>query len=41
MLETLRLAEGGEWVGVVANIGGSVALGMLAVTFGLLVGRRI
>lgn len=41
MLESLRLAEGGEWVAVVANIGGSVALGMLAVTFGLLVGRRI
>ncbi|MBX3030432.1 MAG: fluoride efflux transporter CrcB [Chloroflexi bacterium] len=41
MLESLRLVEGGEWVGAVANIAGSVLLGVVAVSLGLVVGRRI
>ena len=40
-LESLRLAEGGSWSLALANIGGSVLLGMSAVLLGVAIGRAI
>ena len=41
MLESWRLVEAGSWAPALANVGGSVALGLLAVFAGLAVGRAI
>ena len=41
MLESLRLAEGGAWSLAVANIAGSVMLGLVAVVAGVALGRAI
>jgi len=41
MLESWRLVEAGSWAPAVANLGGSVALGLVAVFAGLAVGRAI
>jgi CrcB protein len=41
MLESWRLAEDGAWLLVVANLGGSVVLGLLAVVAGLAIGRAL
>jgi CrcB protein len=38
-LETWRLVESGSYVLAVVNIGGSMALGLVAVVAGLLIGR--
>ena len=38
-LETWRLVENGSYVLAIANIGGSLALGLAAVLAGLLIGR--
>lgn len=40
-LDSLRLAEGGAWVPALANLGGSVVLGLVAVAAGLAVGRAL
>ena len=40
-LESLRLAESGSWGLAVANIGGSVLLGLAAVLLGVAIGRAI
>lgn len=40
-LESLRLAEGGSWSLALANIGGSVLLGLAAVLLGVALGRAI
>ena len=39
MLESWRLIESGAWGMAIANLGGSVALGLVAVFVGLTVGR--
>lgn len=39
MLESWRLIESGAWAPVVANLGGSIILGLIAVAAGLTVGR--
>ena len=39
MLESLRLVEDGAYVSAFANLAGSVALGLLAVFAGIVVGR--
>jgi fluoride exporter len=41
MLESWRLVESGSWAPALANLGGSVALGLVAVFAGLAVGRAI
>jgi CrcB protein len=41
MLQSWRLIEEGAWLYVVVNIGGSLALGLIAVVAGVLVGRHI
>ena len=41
MLESSRLLEAGNWAGALGNLGGSVAVGLLAVFAGLTVGRII
>lgn len=41
MLETWRLAEQDAWLGAVANIGGSVVLGLVALAAGIAVGRAL
>ncbi len=41
MLESWRLVESGAWGAAVANLGGSVALGLVAVFVGLTVGRAL
>jgi fluoride exporter len=41
MLESWRLIEAGSWVPALANLGGSVALGLAAVFAGLALGRAI
>ena len=38
-LETWRLVEDGSYIAAVGNIGGSVALGLVAVVAGLAIGR--
>lgn len=40
-LESLRLAESGSWGLALANIGGSVLLGIAAVLLGVAIGRAI
>lgn len=41
MLESYRLIEGGAWGYALANLGGSVAVGVVAVVAGLVIGRAI
>lgn len=41
MLESFRLIEGGAWGLALANLGGSVAIGILAMVAGLVVGRAL
>ena len=41
MLESWRLAEQGAWLGAVANIGGSVVLGLVALGAGIAIGRTL
>lgn len=41
MLESWRLIESGAWTLAVANLGGSIALGLVAVFLGLTVGRAL
>ncbi len=41
MLESWRLVESGSWAPALANLGGSAALGLVAVFAGLAVGRAI
>jgi len=41
MLESWRLVEGGSYGPALANLGGSVLLGLVAVSAGLLVGRAL
>jgi fluoride exporter len=41
MLESWRLIEGGEWAPAIANLGGSIVLGLVAVVVGLTLGRAI
>jgi fluoride exporter len=41
MLESWALLEGGSWAPALANLGGSVILGLLAVAAGLAVGRAL
>ncbi len=41
MLESSRLLEAGNWAAALGNLGGSVAVGLLAVFAGLTVGRII
>lgn len=41
MLESWRLVEAGSWGPALANLGGSVALGLVAVFAGLALGRAI
>jgi CrcB protein len=41
MLESWRLVESGAWGLAIANLGGSLALGLVAVFLGLMVGRAI
>ena len=41
MLESWRLIEGGAWGYALANLGGSVAVGVVAVVAGLAIGRAI
>jgi fluoride exporter len=40
-LESWRMIEGGAWLLAMLNLGGSVALGLLAVVGGLALGRAI
>jgi CrcB protein len=41
MLESWRLIEGGAWGLALANLGGSIAVGVVAIVAGLAVGRAI
>ncbi len=41
MLESWRLIEGGSYLPALANLGGSVVLGLIAVFAGLVIGRAI
>lgn len=41
MLETWRLAEQGAWLGAIANVGGSVVLGLVAMGMGIAIGRAL
>jgi CrcB protein len=41
LLESWRLVEGGAWGLALANLGGSLAIGLIAVVAGLTVGRLI
>jgi CrcB protein len=41
MLESWRLVEGGAYLAAIANLGGSVVIGLVAVVAGLAVGRAI
>jgi len=41
MLESWRLIEGGSYLPALANLGGSVVVGLIAVAAGLIVGRAI
>jgi CrcB protein len=41
MLESWRLIESGAWAPAIANLGGSVALGLVAVVAGMTLGRAI
>jgi CrcB protein len=41
MLESWRLAEQGAWLGAIANVGGSVILGLVALGAGIALGRAL
>jgi CrcB protein len=41
LLESWRLVEGGAWGLALVNLGGSIAVGVLAVVAGLTIGRMI
>ena len=41
MLESWRLAETGAWAPALANLGGSLVLGLVAVVAGLTLGRAL
>jgi CrcB protein len=41
MLESWGLIESGSWGPAIANLGGSVLIGLLAVAAGLVVGRVV
>jgi len=41
MLESWRLIEGGSYLPALANLGGSVVIGLVAVAAGLIIGRAI
>ena len=41
MLESWRMIEDGAWTIAIANIGGSIVIGMIAVIAGVVVGRAI
>ncbi len=41
MLESWRLIETGSWAPALANLGGSILIGLLAVAAGLTIGRVI
>ena len=41
MLESWRLIESGAWAAAIGNLGGSMALGLIAVVAGLTVGRAL
>lgn len=41
LLESWRLVEGGAWAMALANLGGSIAIGLVAVAAGLIIGRAI
>jgi len=41
MLESWTLVEKGSWVPAIANLGGSVLIGLVAVAAGLIVGRAV
>ena len=41
MLESWRLVETGAWAAAAANLGGSMALGLVAVVAGLTLGRAL
>lgn len=41
MLESWRLIEGGSYSAAAANLGGSVVVGLIAVSAGLVIGRAI
>ena len=41
LLESWRLVEGGAWGMALLNLGGSIAIGLLAVVAGLAIGRTI
>jgi CrcB protein len=41
MLESWRLIESGAWGLAVANLGGSIALGLVAVFVGMSIGRAL
>jgi len=40
-LDTVRLAERGDWTAAIANAAGSMLLGLLAVVAGLALGRQL
>jgi CrcB protein len=41
MLESWRLIEAGSWGAAIANLGGSVVLGLVAVVAGMAIGRAV
>ncbi len=41
MLESWRLVEAGSWAAAVANLGGSMLLGLVAVLAGMTIGRAL
>lgn len=41
LLESWRLVEGGAWGVALTNLGGSIAVGVIAVVAGLAIGRTI
>lgn len=41
MLESWRLIEGGAWGAALVNLGGSIAVGVVAIVAGMAIGRAI
>jgi CrcB protein len=41
LLESWRLVEDGAWALALANLGGSIAIGLVAVAAGMIIGRAI
>ena len=41
LLESWRLIEDGAWAMALANLGGSIAIGLVAVAAGMIIGRAI